>query len=61
MKLKKRVWGLVGLWLLVAQTAVASSDEVPFGGDSLFPWIMVGLTIISVIGSAIWMKRGGRF
>jgi hypothetical protein len=61
MALKKYVWGLAGLWLLVAQTAAANAEEVPFGGDSLFPWVIVGLTIVSVIASAIWMKRGGRF
>ena len=61
MKLKKHRWGLIALWLLAAQTALAAAEEVPVGGDSIFPWVMIGLTILSVVVSAIWMKRGGRF
>jgi hypothetical protein len=58
---KLYIWGLAGLGLLMARTAVAAAEEVPFGGDSLLPWVLVVLTIISVAGAAVWMKRGGRF
>jgi hypothetical protein len=58
---KLQAWGLAGLWLVLGQTALAAAEEVPFGGDSLLPWVLIVLTVISVAAAAVWMKRGGRF
>jgi hypothetical protein len=65
MMLRKGYAGLLtAVWLLTAQSAAmaqAAAEEVPFGGDSLLPWVLIALTILSVVISAVWMKRGGRF
>jgi hypothetical protein len=52
------------LWLWAAQIAAAHDGphlvDVPYGGDSLFPWVMVFITLLAVGIMAAWMFRSGR-
>jgi hypothetical protein len=35
-------------------------EPVPFGGDSMFPWVMIFLTFLGVGLMAAWMFRSSR-
>jgi hypothetical protein len=55
---------IVALSLWQAQIAAAHDgpheEPVLFGGDSLFPWVMIFLTLLGVGLMAAWMFRSSR-
>jgi hypothetical protein len=53
---------LLSLW----QTRIGAAhdgphlEDVPVGGDSIFPWVMIFLTFLAMGLMAAWMFRSGR-
>jgi hypothetical protein len=64
-KIRGALWPVALLFaLFVTRTALAHDGphlvDVPYGGDSLLPLVMIFLTFIFVGIAALWMFRSGR-